>query len=81
MTVEREQGLSMALSLTRRALELLDTFHERAPAILLQHAIDKMTDAPTPRTDQEAEAILDSPEGRALQERLGWSSGGAGAGG
>lgn len=79
MTVERERGLNMALNLTRRALELLDAFDERGPAIHLQSAIDAMTNIPAPRTEKEAEAILDSPEGRALQERLGWIGSGAGA--
>lgn len=77
MVVEREQGLNMALSLTRRALELLDAFDERGPAVHLQQAIDVMTDAPVPRTVEEAEAMLDSPECRAIQQRLGWHNSGA----
>ncbi len=81
MVVEREQGLNMALSLTRRALELLDTFDEHGPAVHLQQAIDVMTNAPIARTEDEIEAALDSPECRAIAERLGWSSSGAGAGG
>ena len=43
MVVQREQALSMALSLSRRALELLDAFDEPLPAIHLQRAIDVMT--------------------------------------
>ena len=79
--VEREQGLNMALSLTRRALELLDTFDECGPAVHLQQAIDVMTNAPIARTEAEVEAVLDSPEGRAIAERLGWNGSEAGAGG
>ncbi len=81
MVVEREQGLNMALSLTRRALELLDAFDERGPAVHLQQAIDDMTNAPIPRTEDEVEAVLASPECRAIAERLGWTGSGAGAGG
>ena len=79
--VKREQGLNMALSLTRRALELLDTFDEFGPAVHLQQAIDVMTNAPIARTEREVEAVLDSPEGRAIAERLGWHHSEAGAGG
>ncbi|MHA0337527.1 hypothetical protein [Sphingomonas aquatilis] len=79
--VEREQALNMALSLTRRALELLDDFDERGPAVHLQQAIDVMTNAPIARTEEEVEAVLDSPECRAITERLGWNDSGAGAGG
>lgn len=81
MVVEREQGLNMALSLTRRALELLDAFDESGPAIHLQQAIDVMTNAPIARTEEEVEAALDSPECRTIAERLGWNRSEAGAGG
>lgn len=81
MAVEREQALNMALSLTRRALELLDAFDERGPAVHLQQAIDVMTNAPIARTEEEVEAVLDSPECRDIAERLGWNGSGAGAGG
>lgn len=78
MVVQREQALSMALSLSRRALELLDAFDEPLPAIHLQRAIDVMTGAPTPRTTEEAEVMLDRPESRAVRERfdLQYSGGG-----
>ena len=66
MVVQREQALSMALSLSRRALELLDAFDESIPAIHLQRAIDVMTGAPIPRTAEEAEVMLDRPESRAV---------------
>lgn len=49
-------------------------------AIHLQDAINVMTGAAIPRTEAEVEAVLDSPEGRALQERLGWSGNGGGSG-
>lgn len=81
MAVEREQALNMALSLSRRALELLDAFDERGPAVHLQQAIDVMTNAPIARTEEEVEAVLDSPECRAIAERLGWNRSEAGAGG
>lgn len=81
MAVEREQALNMALSLSRRALELLDAFDERGPAVHLQQAIDVMTNAPIARTEEEVEAVLDSPECRAIAERLGWNHSEAGAGG
>lgn len=70
MVVQREQGLSMALSLSRRALELLDAFDEPLPAVHLQRAIDAMTGAPVPGTAEEAEAMLDRPENRALRDRF-----------
>lgn len=63
MVVQREQALSMALSLSRRALELLDAFDEPLPAIHLQRAIDVMTGAPIPRTSEDAE-VLHSGTGR-----------------
>ncbi len=71
MTVDRERALNMAQSLMRRALELLDMFDEQAPAVHLQHAIDVLTNAPVPRTVDEADALLAAPEVRALQERFG----------
>lgn len=73
MVVERERALQMAQSLMRRALELLDMVDEPAPAVHLQHAIDVLTNAPIPRTIEEAEAQLDTPEARAIQDR--WNCG------
>lgn len=71
MTIKREQMRLTALSLLQRSLELLDEIEEMTPACHVQHAIDVMTNAPIPRTVAEAEALLDSPEGRLLQQRLG----------
>ena len=67
--VDREQMTNMALSLTRRALEILDALGEIGPDVHLQQAIDMMTDAPIPRTLEESEAMLDTPEARAIFER------------
>lgn len=70
MTIKREQMRLTALSLLQRSLELLDEIDDLTAACHVQHAIDVMTNAP--RTMAEAEAMLDSPAGRALQKRFGW---------
>lgn len=63
--------LSAALALARRALDLLDAVGEKGAAIHLQRAIDAMTRTPVPRTEEEAAALLATPEAQELQERLG----------
>jgi hypothetical protein len=67
---DRAEALNTALNLMTMALTLLDDIGERLPAIDLQHAIDVLTDAPVPRTIEEAEAMLDTPEARAMRSRL-----------
>lgn len=78
MTVDRVKALSMAQSLMQRALELLDIADEPAPAVHLQQAINVLTGAPIPRTIEEAEAQLDTPEARAIQDRWKHGTGGLG---
>ena len=68
---ERDRKLGVALGLARRALDLLDTLGDKGAAIHLQRAIDAMTRTPVPRTEEEAAALLATPDARELQERLG----------
>lgn len=75
--VDRNQLMQMALQLMDRALEVLDEIGEHDAAIHLQQALDVARRAPIPRTVEEAEAMLDTPEMQALQERLDRSNGGA----
>lgn len=49
-----------ALNFMQRALALLDGIEEYIPALHLQYAINIMTDAPIPRTNDEAEAMLNT---------------------
>ncbi|WP_313802573.1 hypothetical protein [Sphingobium sp.] len=51
-------------------MDLLDDVGEAAPAVHLQMALDVLTGAPIPRTLEEAEAMLDTKEARALFARL-----------
>jgi hypothetical protein len=55
-----------ATDFTRRALDLADEIGEDLAAIHLQAALDILTDAPIPRTIEEAEAMLQSPEAQAI---------------
>lgn len=71
--IERAQVVDIAVSLTQRALEILDEIGDTGPNVYLQGAIDMMTDAPVPRTQEEAGAMSDTPEFRAMQKRLGLS--------
>ena len=66
----RAQDLAEALDLTRRALAILDNVRADLPAIHLQQAIDELTDAPIPRTPDEAEAMMATPEMQMLLRRL-----------
>lgn len=68
--VNRATALNTALNLMERALELLDDAGASAPGVHLQMAIDVMTNAPIPRTIEEADAMLDTDEARALMARL-----------
>ena len=68
--VDRATALNTALNLMERALELLDDVGASAPGVHLQMAIDVMTNAPIPRTIEEADAMLDTDEARALMARL-----------
>ena len=68
--VNRATALNTALNLMERALELLDEVGASAPGVHLQMAIDVMTNAPIPRTIEEADAMLDTDEARALMARL-----------
>ena len=69
--MEEQNGeLSAALALARRALDLLDAVGGKGAAIHLQRAIDAMTRTPVPRTEEEAAALLATPEAQELQERL-----------
>ena len=67
---DREQAMIMALNLMDQALELLDDSGESLVAAHLQHAIDVARGAPIPRTAEEVEEMLNSPEVRAFQNRL-----------
>ena len=73
--MDRDRGLDMAIGYIRQGLDLLDALGERGPALHLQHAIDVLTKAPIPRSEAEAEAMLGSPEIRAVAEWLGWEPG------
>ena len=68
---EQDGELGAALALARRALNLLDAVGEKGAAIHLQRAIDAMTRTPGPRTEEEAAALLATPDAQELQERLG----------
>ncbi len=60
-----------ALNFMKQALELLDNIEERVAALHLQHAIDVLTGAPIPRSDEEMEEMFITAEARALQQPLG----------
>lgn len=68
---ERDRELGAALGLARRALDLLDTVGEKGAAVHLQRAIDAMTRTSVARTEEEATALLATPDAQELQERLG----------
>jgi hypothetical protein len=72
--LDPQEILSAAITLARQALDMLDSIDASRPAVHLQHAIDVMTDAPTPRTEEEAEAMLQTPECQALMHRLGFAA-------
>ena len=72
--LDPQEVLSAAITLARQALDMLDSIDASHPAVHLQYAIDVMTDAPTPGTEEEAEAMLQTPECQALMRRLGFAA-------
>jgi hypothetical protein len=76
--VDRNQMMQMALQLMDRALEVLDEIGEQDAAFHLQQALDVARKTPIPRTVEEMEAMLATPEMQALQERLFRSNDGIG---
>lgn len=72
--LDPQEVLSAAITLARQALDMLDSIEASHPAVHLQYAIDLMTDAPIPRTEKEAEAMLQTPECQALMRRLGFAA-------
>ncbi|MCH4894426.1 hypothetical protein GO308_15010 [Sphingomonas sp. SFZ2018-12] len=72
--LDPQEILSAAITLARQALDMLDSIDASHPAVHLQYAIDVMTDAPIPRTEEEAEAMLQTPECQALMRRLSFAA-------
>ena len=72
--LDPHETISAAIVLVRQALDMLDSINVRHPAVHLQYAIDIMSDAPIPRTAEEAEIMLQTPECQVLMRRLGLAS-------
>ena len=66
------EKIAAATMLAKEALALLDSAGAAHAACFLQHAIDTMTDAPIPKTAEEVEAALSTPECQALMRRYGF---------
>ncbi|KQO07854.1 hypothetical protein [Sphingomonas sp. Leaf242] len=64
------QARNTALDLMTRALELLDGIGEDEAATDLQQAIDTLNGAHEPKTCEESEAALETPEVRIILERM-----------
>ena len=65
----RRQAIDTAIDFTQRALDILDSVGDVSAAAHLQAALNAMTDAPIPRTIEEADAMLQTPEAQAIVAR------------